>query len=95
MRSAQDIISVQATITRRLTLDLERIESDPVFSQVAQQLGYAAGDPLTEELVGAYLQHYIVRDQFPHQTPTTNGPGDIDAIQLEVTWPGQSEQSQQ
>jgi hypothetical protein len=87
MRSADDLITVKATITRRLTLDRERLESDPVWSQVSQQLGYVTGDPLTEELVSTYLNHYIVRDQFPHQTPTTNGPGDIDAVQLEVTWP--------
>lgn len=87
MRSENDMIAVKATITRRLTLDLERLERDPVWIQISGQYSIAPGDAIDDRAVQAYINHYIVRDQFPHQMPATNGPGDIDGIQLEVKWP--------
>ncbi|MGD0904933.1 MAG: hypothetical protein ABR924_18575 [Terracidiphilus sp.] len=87
MRSAADIITVQATVTRRLSIDLERLEKDPVWNQILEQ-GQTEPTPVSlEEAMKRYLQYYIVRDQFPHQTPCTNGPGDIDFYLLEVKWP--------
>lgn len=91
MRSEADLIPVQATIRRRLSLDLERMEADPVWIQISEQLGVAPGAEGFEVAVRKYINHYVVRDQFPHLMPSTNGPGDIDEIQihLEVTWPVQ------
>lgn len=87
MRSEVDIISVQAMTVRRLTLDLERMERDPVWIQISESLGAAPGTIIFEQAVRSYLHHYILRDQFPHNMPSTNGPGDIDQIQLEVKCP--------
>ena len=91
MRSEADIIHVEVAIARRLSFDLERMEQDPVWNQIVAQnqaVADAAGEPLViEQVMARYLQHYIVRDQFPHQTPTTNGPGDIGEIKLDVRWP--------
>lgn len=87
MRSASDIISVQAMTVRRLTLDLERMEKDPVWIQISETLGAVQGTVAFEEAVLGYIRHYIVRDQFPHHMPATNGPGDIDQIKLEVQCP--------
>jgi hypothetical protein len=85
MRSEADLINIQATVKRRLTLDLERLEKDPVFVQITEQLNAAPGEPSLEDAVRLYLNHYIVRDQFPHLMPATNGPGDIDEVLLEVS----------
>jgi hypothetical protein len=87
MRSEADIIHVQATITRRLTLDLERLERDPVWLSISEQYPIVPGTEVADAMVSAYINHYILRDQFPHQTPSTNGPGDIDEIKLEIKWP--------
>lgn len=86
MRSVADIIVVETRVTRRLSLDLERLEKDPVWIQIVSQAETEQDLVSETDLVKRYLTYYIVRDQFPHQTPTTNGPGDIDQIQLEVTW---------
>lgn len=87
MRSEEDIITVQATISRRLTFDLERLERDSVWIQLIQQSQTEPEPASLEECMSRYVRHYIVRDQFPHQTPTTNGPGDIGEVNLEIKWP--------
>jgi hypothetical protein len=87
MRSEADIIFVEATISRRLTFDLERLEQDPVWVQVLQQSQTEPETVSLEECMSRYLRYYIQRDRFPHQTPTTNGPGDIGEVNLEIKWP--------
>jgi hypothetical protein len=89
MRSEADIIQVTALTLRRLTFDLERLEQDPVWKQIRASQSILEEVPSIEETLRAFIQYHVVRDQFPHLTPGTNGPGDIDHIQLEIQCPQQ------
>jgi hypothetical protein len=90
MRTFSDLIDVQVVMSRKLILDFERIELDPIWAHIALQHGIEPGEQPSKEAIHSYVMHYISRDQFPHQIPATNGPGDITAVQMEVSCPAQS-----
>ena len=85
MRDEQDIIQVTLTVVGNIELDLERIEADPNWRQVLSA-GWDLDTP--EGRLGAlqdYLGHYITRELFLREMPSTNVPGSIRLIELEVT----------
>ena len=68
-RGPEDLFEVALDIVARVSLDMERIESDPVYRQcIAIELDSASA-------LQAYIEHYVARDRFLREMPSTNGPG--------------------
>lgn len=80
MQSLEDLIKVVVTSTRNVELDLERMNQDPVWRTIVDSNPTFGADLLIQMYVGHYLQY----DKFPHQMPSTNGPGDIESVSIEV-----------
>lgn len=68
-RGPEDLFDVSITLEARISLDKERIEKDPVYRQCLLMTETEAG------ALQAYLEHYIMRDRFLKDMPSTNGPG--------------------
>ena len=78
-RSEEDLFEITLDLTARISLDRERIEADPIY----QQNLLLASDP--EAALQAYLEHYIERDRFLRECPSTNGPGQLTLKGLHAT----------
>jgi hypothetical protein len=83
MRSNEDLIPLTVLVVRRLSLDRERMELDPVWRQISEQVGLDTPEK-QRVAVQQYVRHYTINDQFPHQMPATNGPGDIGRVDIEI-----------
>jgi hypothetical protein len=68
-RGPEDLFEIALDIEARVSLDMERIESDPVYRQCIT----IEPDPATA--LQAYIEHYVARDRFLRDMPSTNGPG--------------------
>jgi hypothetical protein len=81
MQLPEDLITIIVKSTRKVVLDLERMNQDPVWQTIVDS-NPQYNDP--EILVQLYVAHYLWSDQFPHLMPSTNGPGDLDDVSIEV-----------
>ena len=68
-RGPEDLFEIALDIEARVSLDMERIESDPVYRQCIT----IEPDPATA--LQAYIEYYVARDRFLRDMPSTNGPG--------------------
>lgn len=70
-RSPEDLLEVRLGLMARVSLDMERIEEDPIYRQCLM----VAADETSA--LQAYLEHYITRERFLRDMPSTNGPGQL------------------
>ena len=70
-RSPEDLLEVRLGLMARVSLDMERIEEDPIYRQCLM----VASDEASA--LQAYLEHYITRERFLRDMPSTNGPGQL------------------
>ena len=68
-RGPEDLFEIALDIEARVSLDMERIESDPVYRQCITI------EPDSATALQAYIEHYVARDRFLRDMPSTNGPG--------------------
>jgi hypothetical protein len=75
MRSEADVITVRVNLVGSVELDWQRmVEDDPNWARVST--GWDLEDPLQlQAAIHSYLMHYIARERFLRDMPTTNGPG--------------------
>ena len=70
-RGPEDLFEIALGIEARVSLDMERIESDPVYRQCLTMESDSA------LALQAYIEHYVARDRFLRDMPSTNGPGQL------------------
>jgi hypothetical protein len=85
MRTEEDIIRVRVGLSGILELDLERIELDPNWRQIAMTYDLNDSQERAKALM-AYVSHYVVRERFLREMPSTNGPGELNLLQMEVVY---------
>lgn len=68
-RGPEDLFEIALDVEARVSLDMERIESDPVYRQCITI------EPDSATALQAYIEHYVARDRFLRDMPSTNGPG--------------------
>jgi hypothetical protein len=75
-RYPEDIINIEFKLRASLSLDIERIITDPVWSVIclAAELDSSLYWP---ELLDEYLIYYLVREKILTDMVSTNGPADI------------------
>jgi hypothetical protein len=78
MRGREDLLPVRFTVECGLTLDLERVEHDPVFSMLLQR------SSSLPEVVQKYVAHYMGQEQILAEMPSTCGPADIYRMGVDV-----------
>lgn len=76
-RSFDDIFTVNLKLDATISVDLERIEEDPVWINFLSLYS-------SPEAFIMYLSYYIVRDKFLSEAPFTNGPGGFNLIDVEI-----------
>ena len=80
-RSEHDLFTLQLSLVGQVSMDWERIETDPVFRTILAT--YEEPDEVEErqamrvQALREYLQHYIIRERFLRDVPSTNGPGTL------------------
>ena len=85
MRSEDDIVQVKMTLAASISLDMQRIEEDDPVAWEQASSGMNLND--TEEKKQAlfrYLGLYIARELLLTKCPSTNGPGEIWPMDMEV-----------
>lgn len=83
MKSELDIIRIDFIVSGRIELDLERVIEDPTWRTVTSEF------QLPEELelaLRSYLSFYTRSERFLREMPGTNGPGDINLVDMEVAF---------
>jgi hypothetical protein len=85
MRTDQDIVQVRMSLVASISLDLQRIEEDdPVVWQQASE-GIDLEDPVQKrQAIFKYLGMYLSRELLLTECPSTNGPGEVWPIEMEV-----------
>lgn len=85
MRTDDDIVQVKMTLAASVSIDLERVEEgDPMAWQQAS-LGLDLSDPIQkQQAIFKYLGMYLSRELLLTQCPSTNGPGELWPIEMEV-----------
>lgn len=90
-RFEKDLVDIRLELKGFVGLDWERMYEDPVFRQAMIIHGEVPleqvhdADPLWRSTVlQEYLLHYIVRDRLLRDMPSTNGPGELHLLKLEV-----------
>jgi hypothetical protein len=80
MRTEEDIVRVTFTVEGTIELDRQRItEDDPNWVQIAA--GFNLADPVQlQQALTRYLEHYVSRERFLRDMPSTNGPGQLRLI---------------
>lgn len=68
-RGPEDILVLRLDLQAQVSLDMERIEQDPVFSSIF----LLASSP--EEALREYLSYYLDQESLFKRVPSTNGPG--------------------
>lgn len=92
MRSPEDLIKVRVTMQAMVSLDRERIIEDPSWASIADNIDLNDQSQV-EQALYLYLRNYIHRQPlFGEQIfmPTTNGPADIQVIEMEDVSHGNS-----
>lgn len=84
MRTENDIVRLKMDLEAVIEVDLQRMaDDDPNWAQLSQ--GY---DLSTVEgryaALRVYVEHYITRERFLRDMPSTNGPGSVELTELEV-----------
>ena len=85
MRDETDLVPVNVAIESRIMLDLEQLESDPVWFRISAP--YNLGDPEHRTAaLEAYVREYLVKEdnKILRFMPSHCGPGDILAYKVEV-----------
>lgn len=79
MRSEADVIRVEIELFGTFELDFQRmVEDDPNWLQICSQCDMS--DPRgwgLRNAINLYIKHYILRERFLRDMPTTNGPGEL------------------
>jgi hypothetical protein len=83
MRTEEDILRIQVQLYGHIELDWERIESDPNWRQISQPFDLS-NETERQLAVHQYVSHYVLRERFLRDMPSTNGPGDIRLTEMEV-----------
>ena len=68
-RGPEDLLTIDLELACELSLDMERIEADPVYRQCLEM------EEHPEVALQVYIEHYITRERLLSQMPSTNGPG--------------------
>jgi hypothetical protein len=92
MRTQEDLILVRVNMTALVSLDLERITEDPAWAAIADNVNLSDSDQREQALFN-YLASYIQRHQLFGGSvfmPATNGPSDINIINMEEITNGTS-----
>lgn len=80
-RSEDDLFDLHLTLSGLVSLDRERIEQDPVFRTILSMYEVPSTDEGREtvwaQALQEYLTHYIIRERFLRDVPSTNGPGTL------------------
>lgn len=84
MRSDKDLLRIRVTAYSLVDLDLERVESDPRWEQIA--LRYDLNDPESKtqalfEYLGSYVSQELLFDS--NFMPSTNGPAGLFITDME------------
>ena len=103
VRTQEDLIEVDVMTIRRLTIDMEQLESNPRFRNILEttvaklsrdvEMDTSDMIALRNLAIREYIQSYVSSDDFPHGTPATTGPGSITHVQVEVIHNASSEVS--
>lgn len=88
MRDETDIIPFRVTLTSAGSLDLERLEADPIWASICRSVS-PLGSPGLDALqfrvaIKRYLGYYMKQDQVLTNNPATNGPPTPIQIGVEV-----------
>jgi hypothetical protein len=78
MRGREDLVPVRFTVECGLTLDLERLNEDPVFRMFCER---SSSSP---EAVQRYVAHYIGQESILAEMPATCGPADIYRMGVDI-----------
>lgn len=88
MRSPEDLIKIRVAMLSTISLDRERIIEDPVWASIADNLDLNNPGQV-EQALYLYLESYIHRQQLFGGNnvfmPSTNGPADIEVINMEAS----------
>ena len=79
-RTLDDVVSINVELKGSVSIDLERIELDPIWDELRSK--YPETDTYT--LLYSYLSYYVSTDKFLSESPFTNGPGNLTLEQLEI-----------
>lgn len=70
-RGLEDLMDVAVPLIGHISLDMERVESDPIYQQ------YLMVSESPTEALGQYIVFYVTREAFLQRVPSTNGPGHL------------------
>lgn len=76
MRSNDDIKVVTFELSGSLSLDMERVEMDPIWDMISQR--FLLEDPVQRSAaLRAYIGHYLSHEHILAEMPSTNGPVEV------------------
>ncbi len=76
MRTRDDLIAVRFEISCSVTLDIERIQEDPVWDSVCLYHDITQPEQLAKALQ-VYVRHYLQRESILAEMPSTCGPANM------------------
>ena len=86
MRNQDDILIVRFDVSGSVSLDMERVEQDPVWMDIARQADITTEPSRTNALL-AYVNIYLSRSTLLEDMPSTNGPADLFGARVSVVQP--------
>lgn len=85
MKSPEDLVQVKVSLYSIISLDKERIETDPAWAEVCSRFDFDDPEQVKQALF-QYLGLYISREElFDYRfMPATNGPSAILITDMEI-----------
>jgi hypothetical protein len=83
MRTLDDLVQIRFQLHSTISLDWERIELDPDWIMISSEFDLSDQEQL-EQALFRYIASYISRQQILTHMPSTNGPGDLYVLNMEI-----------
>ena len=83
MRGKDDIKLIRFEAGGTISLDLERIEEDPLWGQILQRQDISTDQGLNAALCRYFVQ-YLSNESILAEMPSTNGPATLTGLNAEV-----------
>ena len=76
MRNENDIVRLTFSLEGSIELDLERIETDPIWQTITRNQNLEDLE-MRKFLLETYVVRYLCSEELLKRVPSTNGPADI------------------